>query len=616
MSNPVKGEKSLALMQRSLLRKQEEDSNTSSHHHHHGNASTATTTATATDGGSNNNNNNSNNNNNNNPLQQQQQQQHGQDIHVSPHIPNSAAVSDQVSGNPTNTAVRSKGKDIAQLQRLSPDKFSTLQKSPLAQVQLQPQPPSQPQPRETSSTLPYLQQTQPTHTQTQHQQQPQQYPASNAAVSSSSSSSSQGTKPNATTTTIPAMKSKGKDFASMMSRAPPSVHAAIDLNRQNAARKAAGLPPILPDVSSNVITTTASTASTTTHVALAKAPIPLATTVGVVGSMPISHGLNNVVPAAAPSLMGTGTNSTNSMQPLGPSQIMLENQQSVQGSIGSGGVNVGSHVDVSLMGASASSVSTRVQQPQQSQSQHPYHHHHSLQDPSQSMMSVHATTNNQNNQMTLQLPNQPTEIKVVKPKPTPKPTKVEGCMSVVGSNNLGGGGGGRQQSLALRVKLSNMLKSMDPSGLFSLEADAEEKLIALANDFANNLVKKSTKIANHGHLFDRMADDCNDGNKKKRKCVVEVDDVAFVLKKNYGMTIPGLPSSKSSNKRDMLSSITTRSEGVCLATTSRVLVGSASIVKMNQSGNGGMRRENHDEIITAASTTTTNTNVSINHGNK
>lgn len=133
-----------------------------------------------------------------------------------------------------------------------------------------------------------------------------------------------------------------------------------------------------------------------------------------------------------------------------------------------------------------------------------------------------------------------------------------------------------------------MLTSFDPSGLFCLEPEAEVKLIAMANDFANNLIQKSIKVAQHRNSFSSsqhiVISGSMDGevdadtsfkpknNKRKR---VEVEDVAFVLRKNYGMEIPGLPG-RSSKKRSLLSCMSRSSENVNLA-AARVLVSAASV---------------------------------------
>jgi hypothetical protein len=63
-----------------------------------------------------------------------------------------------------------------------------------------------------------------------------------------------------------------------------------------------------------------------------------------------------------------------------------------------------------------------------------------------------------------------------------------------------------------------------------------------------------------------------------------VDDVAFVLQKNYGMSIPGLPSSKASKKRGLLSTMSKSGDGVSLSATARVL-GSASSTGSSNSYN-------------------------------
>ena len=142
-----------------------------------------------------------------------------------------------------------------------------------------------------------------------------------------------------------------------------------------------------------------------------------------------------------------------------------------------------------------------------------------------------------------------------KPKPTPKPTKAEGIISSTNKAPLSL----TQQSPLVGIKLSTLVKSLDPSGLFTLEPDAEEQLLALANDFANSLIKKSMRVAQHRHAVGSNSKnngtDAIDAQKRKR---VEADDVAIVLKKNYGITIPGLPSKtarRKGNSGALLSSV-------------------------------------------------------------
>jgi len=95
------------------------------------------------------------------------------------------------------------------------------------------------------------------------------------------------------------------------------------------------------------------------------------------------------------------------------------------------------------------------------------------------------------------------------------------------------------------LRLSTLVKSIDPTGMYSLEPEAEEQLLALANDFANSLIKKSMRVAQHRNAV--AGSKINGGMKRKR---VEAQDVAIVLRKNYGITIPGLSGNQStaSNK--------------------------------------------------------------------
>ena len=126
------------------------------------------------------------------------------------------------------------------------------------------------------------------------------------------------------------------------------------------------------------------------------------------------------------------------------------------------------------------------------------------------------------------------------------------------------------------MKLSTLIKSLDPSGLYALEPDAEEQLLALANDFANSLIQKSMRVAQHRNASVRggggaiasananaNANSAGGAGAKRKR--VEVEDVAIVLKKCYGITIPGL-SGKGKSK----ASVGTASGKVALS-TARVL---------------------------------------------
>ncbi len=124
------------------------------------------------------------------------------------------------------------------------------------------------------------------------------------------------------------------------------------------------------------------------------------------------------------------------------------------------------------------------------------------------------------------------------------------------------------------MKLSSLLKTIDPSGLFELDANAEEQLIALANDFASSLIKKSMRVAKHRHLKNKNKNGGSGGLNsltditKDQKSAVEVEDVSIVLKKNWGITVPGLsttPRSSASSGRGRNSLSAGRILGLALA---------------------------------------------------
>jgi len=131
-----------------------------------------------------------------------------------------------------------------------------------------------------------------------------------------------------------------------------------------------------------------------------------------------------------------------------------------------------------------------------------------------------------------------------------------------------------------------LLRSIDPTGLYSLEPEAEEQLVAMANDFANALIKKATKVAEH-----RVAVSATPRNGIKKRKRVEALDVSIVLKKHYGISIPGLPVKASK--------ATLAEDGVDLS-TARVL-GDKTPVKLEVSD---ATLANVDPGSTTATTTT------------
>jgi len=74
----------------------------------------------------------------------------------------------------------------------------------------------------------------------------------------------------------------------------------------------------------------------------------------------------------------------------------------------------------------------------------------------------------------------------------------------------------------LGPKLASILGSVDPTGMYFLDVEAQDRLLELAEDFATRLAEGSTRAAKH-----------RGGGR------VEVKDVGRVLKINWGMEIPG-----------------------------------------------------------------------------
>ena len=69
-------------------------------------------------------------------------------------------------------------------------------------------------------------------------------------------------------------------------------------------------------------------------------------------------------------------------------------------------------------------------------------------------------------------------------------------------------------------KLQSILASIDPS--YSLEPEAEEHLLRMADDFLDNVVKRGMRLAKH-RGSDRL----------------DVQDLSLVLRKGWGITVPG-----------------------------------------------------------------------------
>lgn len=115
------------------------------------------------------------------------------------------------------------------------------------------------------------------------------------------------------------------------------------------------------------------------------------------------------------------------------------------------------------------------------------------------------------------------------PKLTSRPTHAESSIFSSGTDS--------KEPLARR-KILSILQYIDPTGLYVLESDAEQQLIQLADDFSDSLVRRSMKVAQH--RYQRNKNECNINT-------IKLKDMALVLKKDWGVTVPGIDVAKLRN---------------------------------------------------------------------
>ena len=70
-------------------------------------------------------------------------------------------------------------------------------------------------------------------------------------------------------------------------------------------------------------------------------------------------------------------------------------------------------------------------------------------------------------------------------------------------------------------KIQDLVKSIDPS--YTIDAEAEEQVLQLADDFLENVTRQSLLLAQHR------------GSK-----TLDVQDIQLVLAKHWGISVPGL----------------------------------------------------------------------------
>ncbi len=455
----------------------------------------------------------------------------------------------QARQNANTPTGRTKGKDFAQMQRKSPDKSSSLnaQQQQLLQQQQQQQ--------QLQQQRLLLQQQQ----QLQAQQQVSQQNLYNAnQMQTQGQVPQQQAQQQVQTST--GVKGKGKDFANMTSLAPaPSnVNTMTDIARQNEARKAAGLPPmnlqqnsggvIAPTPLNNMQAATNAQAQSgmsqlqMQQAALQQRRLSLQQQQQVqqqqqqqVQQQQVQQVQQQQVQQVQPNSMTMNTNMTGiTNNPIAGQQVQQVQQQQAQQNQQA--------QQIQLQQAQLLEYQRRALQQNAQQQQIQQQQQQLLQQPGAGNLSNNIPATNMLQQ---QMQQQLQEAQKPAPVPTPKPTKAEAKIS--GKKRRGSATAASNKNEPapplVGIKLSSLIKSLDPSGLFTLEEDAEEQLLALANDFANSLIKKSMRVAQHRHSLPKedgttvTSDNANDGKRKR----VEAQDVAIVLKKNYGITIPGLP---------------------------------------------------------------------------
>jgi len=113
----------------------------------------------------------------------------------------------------------------------------------------------------------------------------------------------------------------------------------------------------------------------------------------------------------------------------------------------------------------------------------------------------------------------------------------------------------QQSTLLLGPKISTLLATVDPTGLYTLEEETEEQILHLVHDFVNSVVQQSIKLAKHRCTTGPMEKGAavaggGGGQGNSTTPIVNVHDVALALKKGWGMTIPGFGSGTTTTTLD------------------------------------------------------------------
>jgi transcription initiation factor TFIID subunit 12 len=97
-------------------------------------------------------------------------------------------------------------------------------------------------------------------------------------------------------------------------------------------------------------------------------------------------------------------------------------------------------------------------------------------------------------------------------KTTPQPSAPEARLSLTTKH---------PQPTLVGPKLQDLVKSIDPN--YTMDAEAEEQVLQLADDFLENVTKQALLLAQHR------------GSK-----ILDVQDIQLVLAKHWGISVPGL----------------------------------------------------------------------------
>ena len=148
--------------------------------------------------------------------------------------------------------------------------------------------------------------------------------------------------------------------------------------------------------------------------------------------------------------------------------------------------------------------------------------------------------------------------------------------------------------------LSSILQSLDPVGSYAFDSEVEEQLLALANDFTNDLIRKAMLLAKHRSAMSNLrvgagaasGENGVGGNSNVQKNRVEVQDVALVLRKHFGLTVPGMASGRTGLTPGKVSSTAGRVLGMGTSSSRSLSEGDGSIGSASRGPAPGKRKRN------------------------